>query len=135
MSALTYVGFFRELTPHAPAFHRGSLREALSPPGDYPADAVAGYLDAGLPVLDVMELTYDVVDGAFQVPGGSSVVTDGQFVWRHDLAPYVRHYAPALPEAFVARALTPPGVPAALPRDEMIALSGRIVAELGFRTS
>ncbi|KAB8161382.1 hypothetical protein FH609_027220 [Streptomyces sp. 3MP-14] len=111
-----------------------SIQEVLTPPGDYPADTVAGYLDAGHPMLDVMELTQDVVRHAFQVPGGSSVLTDGEYAWRLDLAQYVRRYAPELPEAFLSRALDPAGVPA-LPQDRLIALSDRIAADLGFRAS
>ncbi|MDT0267929.1 hypothetical protein RM844_16740 [Streptomyces sp. DSM 44915] len=137
---MIYLGFYRELNPggapdpNPAAVYRESIQDALTPPGDYPTDTVAGYLDAGHPMLDIMELTTDVVDRAFQVPGGSSVLTDGTYAWRLDLAQYVRHYTPALPPAFLTRALAPAGVPP-LTQDQLIALSGRITADLGFRSS
>ncbi|SOD65849.1 hypothetical protein SAMN06297387_12381 [Streptomyces zhaozhouensis] len=134
MPALTYVGFYAELVPDDTAPHHGSLREALSPPGDYPPEPVAAYLEAGHPVLDLTEGTRDVIGDAFHVPGGVSVLTDGTFVWRLDLAAYVRHYTPALPGPLLTRALASPAAASPLSRDALLAITGRVVADLGFRT-
>jgi hypothetical protein len=62
---------------------------------------MVNYLKSGYPILDVMELTTDFIDGAFRVPGGSSVLTDGYFVWRADLASYVERYHIDLPQEFL----------------------------------
>ncbi|RLU90393.1 hypothetical protein CTZ27_20880 [Streptomyces griseocarneus] len=60
------------------------------------------YLNSGHPLLDVMETTVDVLAGSFHVPGGSSVLTDGEFVWRADLPSYVEEYLIWLPPEFLA---------------------------------
>lgn len=39
--------------------------------------------------------------GSFRVPGGSSLVSDGRFVWRADLSAYVETYNIDLPPHFI----------------------------------
>lgn len=68
---------------------------------NYPTAEVSQYLRSGYPVLDVMELTTDKIGGAFRVPGGSSVLTDGSHVWRLDLASYVQYHSIQLPQEFL----------------------------------
>ncbi|MEU0659902.1 hypothetical protein [Streptomyces lavendulocolor] len=67
----------------------------------YPPERMEEYLTSGYPVLDLMEVTSDVVNGSFQVPGGSSLLTDGLHVWRVDLPYYVRAYEIDLPASFL----------------------------------
>ncbi|MGA5166179.1 MULTISPECIES: hypothetical protein [Streptomyces] len=52
-------------------------------------------------MLDIMDITRDVVNGSFVVPGGSSLLTDGLHVWRTDLSFYVASYAIELPASFL----------------------------------
>jgi hypothetical protein len=69
-----------------------------------PEDArrvLGSYLRAGAVVLAIMEHTHDIVGEAFDVPGGSGILTDGQFFWRRDAADYVETYGTALPGEFV----------------------------------
>ena len=66
--------------------------------------AIAGYLREGTTVLALMEQTTDVTDSAFELPGGSAILTDGIYYWRRDTALYVEHYRVALPEDFVEHA-------------------------------
>lgn len=47
-----------------------------------------------------MESTPDPLDKAVHVRGGPSLLTDGEWFWRHDLARYVRRYQVRLPGAF-----------------------------------
>ena len=50
------------------------------------------------PVFDVMEATPDPRGADRRIAGGSSLLTDGYWVWRQDLAAYVEHFGVALPE-------------------------------------
>ena len=63
---------------------------------------ISAYLRSGHYALPLMESTTDVVAGAFSVAGGSSLQTDGTWIWRADLSEYVDTYHVALPEPFVA---------------------------------
>ncbi|MFG1604133.1 hypothetical protein [Actinoplanes sp. NPDC049265] len=53
------------------------------------ADRVVAYLRAGHRLLDFMDISDDVFDPSRQVLGGPSVLTDGDWMWRDDLAYYV----------------------------------------------
>lgn len=101
------VGIFRELGVDLPATvpsifpSAGALDRAT-------ATDLAAYLDAGVPVFDVMEVTFDPFDHANTIAGGSSLVSDGIWVWRNDLAFLVGRYRIALPHEFVEHALSRP---------------------------
>ncbi|MFC4516271.1 MULTISPECIES: hypothetical protein [Streptomyces] len=95
------VGFFREMNPDNLSTFREPI---LGDPGqgqEYDREKVVEYLRSGCPLFDVTEGTVDVIGGKFQVPGGSSVVGDGEFVWRVDLSAYVEEYSIALPADFL----------------------------------
>jgi hypothetical protein len=66
--------------------------------------AVGGYLSEGTTVIALMEQTTDILDSAFELPGGSAILTDGKYYWRRDTALYVEHYRVALPDDFVQHA-------------------------------
>ena len=57
------------------------------------------YLRSGYVVVDVMEIRPDVLDGTPLVETGS-LMTDGSWYWREDLAHYVEKYHLGLPRAF-----------------------------------
>lgn len=59
------------------------------------------YLRAGVVVVDVMEMTPDVLDGG-RVSESGSLVTDRAWYWREDLAHYVATYHLALGGDFLA---------------------------------
>ena len=61
----------------------------------------AAYLRSGTIVFAATEHTVDVIDGMFQTPGGSAIVTAGSYFWRRDCAEYVEHYGVELPDQFV----------------------------------
>lgn len=65
---------------------------------------VVAYLERGTEVLDVMEATPDPTTPGRYISGGSSLLTDGEWVWRLDLSSYVRAHRVALPEAFIRKA-------------------------------
>jgi hypothetical protein len=61
------------------------------------------YLRAGHVLIDMMDIQDDVIDpSAEQVMNGSSVATDGDWLWREDLAYYVRRHNVDLPGEFLA---------------------------------
>ncbi|MGA5124072.1 hypothetical protein ACPCAG_12245 [Streptomyces pseudogriseolus] len=97
---MQFIGFFRQLTNGNADVHKNDI----PPPGsgmNYPRVEVSQYLRFGYPVLDVMELTTDMIGDSFRVPGGSSVLTDGSHVWRLDLASYVQYHCIHLPQEFL----------------------------------
>lgn len=78
--------------------------ELLSRADVLPADqrvSIARYLRSGTIVFALMEHTRDVIAGAFQVAGGSAVLTDGAYYWRLDAAEYIEHYGIGLPDDFL----------------------------------
>lgn len=65
---------------------------------------VAGYLRSAPMFLAWMELSEDLIDGSFRVPGGSAINSDGTYYWRLDTAAYVEHYGIELPADFMQHA-------------------------------
>jgi hypothetical protein len=126
------VGFYREISQGESPYEE-AIPQPGSGVGQYPARDVERYLLSGHPVLDVMELTTDVIGGQFSVPGGSSVLTDGSHAWRLDLAHYVSHYSIILPQEFIRfmreHEFTVPSVA----RDELIVISAEVNRMLSFR--
>lgn len=65
-------------------------------------DQVVAYLRAGHVLIDFMDVQDDVFDGSRQVLGGPTILTDGEWLWRDDLAYYASRHDVALPEEFLA---------------------------------
>jgi hypothetical protein len=66
------------------------------------AGRVGDYLFAGAWIDAWMGMTPDLLEGRFDVPGGSSGQTDGLYYWRRDAAYYVGEYLIGLPDDFLA---------------------------------
>lgn len=78
----------------------GSIRDAARPaPAEHEA-AVAAYLRSGRLVLDVMEKSPDVIDGR-EVRETGSLLTDGSWYWREDLAHYIEAHHVVLRSEFM----------------------------------
>lgn len=98
------IGIFRELgrgvDPSVQSIHSvvGLLDKGV-------AERVVQYLQSGVPVYDVMEATLDPLDNNVSVSGGPSLISDGTWVWREDLAYYVERYRLGLPREFLNYAL------------------------------
>lgn len=94
------VGVFKEFSPHSgptvPSIHEfvGQLSVDTSA-------LVSSYLKRGVPLNVVMEATQDPLDKDVYISGGPSLLSDGVWVWRYDLAHYVNKYRVGLPEVFV----------------------------------
>ncbi|MGY1454361.1 hypothetical protein [Streptomyces sp. SS8] len=98
---MKFIGFFREMHHEGKEAERESVLEAIQIQGDYNTADMTSYLASGHPILDIMEVTSDLIGGKFQSPGGSSVMTDGEYAWRADLVEYVKHYRINLPQDFI----------------------------------
>jgi hypothetical protein len=98
------VGIFRELGREisSSAASVFAAAGALSPDV---SEALANYLESGIPVFDVMGGTFDPFDRSKTIVGGPSLLSDGEWVWRDDLAYLVRKYRVAVSREFVAHAL------------------------------
>jgi hypothetical protein len=66
------------------------------------ADRVVAYLRGGHRLIDFMDISDDVFDSSRQVMGGPSILTDGDWYWRDDLAYYVEWHDVAPPDDFLA---------------------------------
>lgn len=99
------LGLFRELEPQRPSVFMKSIADAVREhPGQHDHE-VAAYLDSGVPLIDIMEATTDVIGGDASIGGGSSILTDGTWVWRQDLSFYVRKYHVELEGEFLEHAM------------------------------
>lgn len=100
---LEAVGFYRELDPDGPSVYCGSIFEGIRESGDDDESEVVRYLENATAVLDVLDAPIDVVDGSVHIPGASSLLSDGKWVWRHDLIYYYSRYHLRLDEKFIER--------------------------------
>lgn len=80
---------------------RASLEARRGEIADAERPAIAAYLRGGAIVFAIMEWTNDVLEGAFDLAGGSAVLTDGRYYWRRDSAEYVERYGIGLPDEFL----------------------------------
>ncbi|GAA0801685.1 hypothetical protein [Spirilliplanes yamanashiensis] len=101
---LTRIGFFREFFADHPELP--SIRDHVRPHPAESAGQVVAYLRAGHVMSAVMEGMTDVIDGrSFEEGSGcSSLLTDGTWLWRRDLAHYVEAHNVELPAAFLRQA-------------------------------
>jgi hypothetical protein len=87
-------------------------------------DLVTQYLDNGYVLIDMMDIQRDVLDPEQEILNGSSILTDGDWLWRQDLSYYVRRYHVTLPPELLAtvreRRYTMPSVE----EKRLIALTG-----------
>jgi hypothetical protein len=96
------VGMFTEFGPVKQQEPQDSILDHLGPEPLPDVDQVVGYLEAGHVLIDMMDVQDDVVDRSRgQLLNGSSIATDGDWLWREDLAYYVRRHNVVLPAEFL----------------------------------
>ncbi|SNY74066.1 hypothetical protein [Paractinoplanes atraurantiacus] len=66
------------------------------------AELVTRYLDNGYVLIDMMDVERDVLDPEQEILSGSSIMTDGDWLWRQDLSYYVRRHHVTLPPELLA---------------------------------
>ena len=120
---------------------RDELRRLVGVVPESERPAIAGYLRAGAIVFAIMSYSWDVlggipaaqltrgqplepgaVGGAFVVPGGLGIQTDGAFYWRQDAADYVECYGVSLPEDFLRHGRALDWQARAMTRDDILAV-------------
>ena len=101
---MQFIGLYRELGRGISDQVR-SIREDIGFIEHEIAEKIASYLASGIPVLDSMEATIDPLDKSVFTPGGSSLLSDGFWVWRYDLAYLIVKYRLRLPEQFIQHAI------------------------------
>lgn len=101
---LKLLGFFEELG-YTGVLVNGSLLMQVQPVGEPDEARIVEYLDVGHRITAVMEAGVDVLTGSVHrhTSGCSSLVTDGEWMWRADFAHYLETYHVPLPAAFTAR--------------------------------
>ncbi|MFE1586449.1 hypothetical protein ACFW6Q_12250 [Streptomyces sp. NPDC058737] len=110
------VGFFDELSPGWGFPTEGTIEEAVGSAAAGDEHRLVEYLRQGSRIWSEMGAQTDVLDpeGPILVSTGS-LLTDGVWLWREDLAYYVGRYHLALPGDFIAHAREldhrPPQVP------------------------
>ncbi|MEV0844397.1 hypothetical protein AB0J21_00685 [Streptomyces sp. NPDC049954] len=112
------VGFFDELSAPEGVGRCGPVRDFTRSTGPSDEEEIRHYLRSGVTVRVAWESERDAVDPAAPaLPGGATLLTDGTWIWRADLAYYVGRYHVALPAAFLslvrARAFVVPELSAA----------------------
>lgn len=99
--SIRVVGVFRELVGASNQDLPGA-KELVGKLSQDLVNRVLDYLNEGQPLVDVMQANLDPIDGHTRIPGGPSLETDGQWVWRNDLRYFVEKYRLGLPVEFLA---------------------------------
>jgi len=99
------LGFFEEVFANAPAGVSAGRLLASIPDSPAPdVEDIARYLHSGHAIFDTMGAERDIVTDDRWILGAASLLTDGVWVWRVDLAHYVRRYGVTLPGDFLEHA-------------------------------
>ncbi|WLS44517.1 hypothetical protein Q3V37_24495 [Micromonospora profundi] len=93
---------FREFGPVRSVEPQQSIFDSVIDEELPDAAQVVTYLNSGHVLIDVMDVADDAFDSTRQVMNGPTVLTDGDWLWRKDLAYYVRRHRIAVPEDFLA---------------------------------
>lgn len=96
------AGFFSELSPGWGLPLDGSIKDAVKSTGEPDEKNFITYLRNGTGIWSEMSAGPDVLDPEAPIMTGiGSLYTDGDWIWREDLAHYVIKYHVSLPAEFV----------------------------------
>jgi hypothetical protein len=95
------AGMFLELGRVRQPTLQHSIRDSVAATPLPDVDRVAAYLRSGHVLIDFMDVKDDVLDHSRQVMGGPTILTDGEWLWRDDLAYYVSRHNVLPPEEFL----------------------------------
>jgi hypothetical protein len=101
-SNLRTAGMFLEFGPIRSDQPQDSIFNHVHEEGLPDLARVVGYLEAGHILIDTMDIADDPFDPARQLMNGSTVLTDGDWLWRQDFAYFVRRHHVAVPDDFLA---------------------------------
>ena len=94
---MKFAGMFRELGPVGLDIAQESIFEQVLPEELPDLDDVVRYLKSGYELISMMDINDDVFDRSRQFLGGSSILTDGDWLWRDDFTHYVSLHRVAVP--------------------------------------
>ncbi len=96
------AGMFAELSQARYPTPTPKIRDNVATAPLTDADAVMAYLDAGHVLIDIMDIEDDPFNPAQQILNGSTMITDGEWLWRQDFTYYIRYHDVAVPPEFLA---------------------------------
>ncbi|MFF4159449.1 hypothetical protein [Streptomyces sp. NPDC001678] len=96
------LGFYSELWPSSSEWD-GGIRDFVTDAPQPNEQDVAAYLRGGHTLFASMGVVDDVLGSGEGIVGGSSLFTDGEWVWRGDLWFYATTYHLRLPEEFTSK--------------------------------
>lgn len=95
------AGMFVELAQGRHPAPVQSIADNLSEQPVEDVENVVAYLNTGHVLVDVMDIENDVLDPTQQIMNGSSILTDGDWLWRMDYAYYVQRHNILVPEGLL----------------------------------
>lgn len=101
--AVPTAGMFVELDQGLHPSPAQSIRDNLAAEPLPDGDRVTAYLAAGHPLIDMMGVETDYLNPTWEYLGGSSILTDGRWLWRRDFACYVRRHHVLVPPELLGR--------------------------------
>lgn len=128
------LGFFEEIFSDAPeGVSAGRLLESIPETPERDSADIARYLKSGHGIFDTMGAERDVVSGEKWIIGAASLQTDGDWVWRVDLAYYMRRYGVTLPDEFTDHVRDIRYTVPEIPEAHLAELAFEVLPQLGFR--
>ncbi|MFJ7207398.1 hypothetical protein ACIQWR_28155 [Streptomyces sp. NPDC098789] len=98
------LGFYQEFWPEKAGTPAGGIRDFVRQQPSVDETDVAQYLGTGHELVVFMGAVGDILGSDERILGGDNIVTDGEWVWRADLAFYLTRYHLELPEEFLNKA-------------------------------
>ncbi|MFF5056198.1 hypothetical protein ACFY1S_23760 [Micromonospora sp. NPDC000663] len=130
---LKKVGFFPELDPkRAGETGEPSIHASVRAVGEADEERILQYLDSGHMIIPVMEGGPDVITGEYgyeEASGCSSWISDGAWVWRYDLAHYLRRHHVELSADFLSHVRSSGYIIPPLSDEEMLELADQLAAD------
>ncbi len=114
---------FAELTQAEYPTPISSIRNNISAQPLPDTDAVTAYLDAGHVVIEMMDVEDNPFNAAQQILNGSTMLTDGEWLWRKDFSFYVRNHDVSVPPEFLAAIRNHAYIIPEVPEDRLIAIA------------
>ena len=101
-SQLRTAGMFLELGPVRSAEPQESIFDNVTGEDMPDLAQVVAYLNSGHVLIDMMDIANDPFDPTRQILSGSTVLTDGDWLWREDFAYFVQRHRVAVPKDLLA---------------------------------
>lgn len=95
------VGLYREM--YKPGRHQElpSIFDALTSGATGDRERIAQYMESSPGVLDVLDVVTDVLNNTDRIASASSLISDGEWIWRVDSVHYFGKYNLEIPEEFL----------------------------------